>query len=558
MNLQKGDVGEVMQEALNELKNKKNKLTPEEEIEWEFLTALSIDCGSVANRAYKDLAGAVPCVERAIRLLSSYPLEQRYAFEILCYTKLINMYIALEKTELAVRAIEENIKIHEKVREREPQDLGFERIYNNDSRFYYNLYVQMLFLPDLPSEQLEKYFAKFLKLQETIKVRDRSYWDVNEIYYTSKKNFKKALECNDSAISYTPKYFRPTDLVSPYLSRVSLYEQLGDYKNAFYCLMLCDSIRETLHSQEIKQSMNEMRTRFDFDKLTLEKMNSDDSAKDTLIIAVVIILLCVITWGIRQHLMVRRLRKAKDDLLKSNEEVKKQSLKVGESEKMKTAFIDFMCHEIRTPLDAINGFTDLYLTTDMDEMTKAELQKQIQENTNQLTGLLNAILELSVLVSSGETLVSEPTDVYDICLQQMDMLKIRNMNQNVKCIFQGAPCPCTFYSNEFYFSKVISNLLDNAAKFTTKGKIVLNCAPNIEERCMEISVTDTGVGISPDKQKWVFERFTKVDAFVPGAGLGLYLCKLVINKLGGTIEVDSTYKEGCRIVIVLPCQSTLH
>lgn len=217
-----------------------------------------------------------------------------------------------------------------------------------------------------------------------------------------------------------------------------------------------------------------------------------------------------------------------------------------------------MCHEIRTPLDAINGFTDLYLTTDMDEMTKAELQKQIQENTNQLTGLLNAILELSVLVSSGETLVSERTDVYDICLQQMDMLKIRNTNQNVKCIFQGAPCPCTFYSNEFYFSKVISNLLDNAAKFTTKGKIVLNCAPNIEERCMEISVTDTGVGISPDKQKWVFERFTKVDAFVPGAGLGLYLCKLVINKLGGTIEVDSTYKEGCRIVIVLPCQSTLH
>lgn len=256
--------------------------------------------------------------------------------------------------------------------------------------------------------------------------------------------------------------------------------------------------------------------------------------------------------------MLSRLKQVQYKLLKSNEEVTKQSRRAEESEKMKTAFIDSMCHEIRTPLNAINGFTELCFSGGVDDAMRVECQKEIQTNTYRLTGLLDTMLELSKLVSSDEAFPVEETDVYGICMQQVDVLRSRNVKSEVECVFQGTPCPCVFYSNASYFSKVISHLLDNAIKFTEKGTVLLTCTPNMEKRCMEISVSDTGIGISPDKQEWVFERFTKVDAFVPGTGLGLYLCKLIINKLRGNIKVDSTYKTGCKIVIELPCQSPEH
>lgn len=558
LKLEKDDINEILHESLDKLRTRSTKLTKEEQIEWEFLTALSIDYGVVANGAYQELNEAVPYVERAIDLLSTYPLEQRYPFELLCYRKLANLYMTLGNTMKAADTIEKIIDLHKREKEGQKDCFGFERIYYNDDSFYYEEYVRLLCLPNLSSEQLEAYFSEFIRLQKRLNYKDRSYWETLCNYYIYKKDFNKALLYSDSVIMEVHKNSRPMDWVVPYKERYKLYTELGDYKNAFYWQSKCDSIRERTRSEEIRQSMNEIRTRFNLDKLTLEKLESDGNTKLILLIAILVISLCIIAWGINQRLMVRRLRAVQDKLLKSNEEVTKQSLRAEESEKMKTAFIDSMCHEIRTPLNAINGFTGLCFSEGVDEGMRAEFQKQIQENTYRLTGLLDTILELSKLVSSDDILSTEETDIYGICMQQMEVLKLRNTKKEVELIFQGTPCPCTFYSNAIYFSKVISNLLDNAIKFTEKGKVLLSCTPNMEKRCMEIRVEDTGIGISPDKQEWVFERFTKVDAFVPGTGLGLYLCRLIINKLGGNIKIDSSYKSGCRIVIELPCRSLLH
>lgn len=556
--LDTGDINETLHESLKKLRGHQGNLTPEEEIEWEFLTALSIDYGVMVSGAYQELNEAIPYLRRAVELLSAYPLEQRYPFELLCYRKLANIYTALDNSAEAVLIIEKIIELHKREQAGQKFCFGFDRIYYNDDSFYYEEYVRLLSLPELSAEQLENYFEEFMRLHKRLQYKDQSYWQVLTRYYTSRQKLKTALSCNDSVIKCVHQNSRSADCLFPYLNRSDLYKQLGDYKNALYWLAKSDSVREQLHSEEIRQSMNEMRTRFNMDKLVLEKLKSDDQTKMIALIAVLIISLCVIAWGLHQRLMVRRLQAVKDKLLKSNEEVMKQSLRAEESEKMKTAFIDSMCHEIRTPLNAINGFTDLYFSEGVDESTRGEFQMQIQENTYRLTGLLDTMLELSKLVSSDEALPAEPTDVYAICAQQVEALKERNIKKGVECTFRGVPSLCTFYSNSFYFSKVVSHLLDNAIKFTQKGEIILSCLPNVEKRVMEISVTDTGIGISPDKQEWVFERFTKVDAFVPGTGLGLYLCRLIINKLGGTIKIDSTYTSGCRIVIELPCQSSVH
>lgn len=558
LKLEKEDINEILHSSLEKLRAQKNKLTKEEQIEWEFLTALSIDCGAVANGAYQEVAEAIPYVERAIRMLSAYPLEPRYPFELLCYRKLANLYMAQDDYAKAAATIEKIMDIHKQEKEGQKAAFGFDRIYYNDDSFYYEEYARLLYLPDLSPEQLENYFSEFMRLHQRLQYKDRIYWEAVAGYYQYKGKFKTALLYNDSVIAYVHKNSRLTDWVSPYLTRSNLYKLSGDYKNALFWREKCDSIREQLHSEEIRQSMNEIRSRFSLDKLTVEKLESEGNTKMALLLGIIVVSLCVIAWGIHQRLMVRRLKMVQNKLLKSNEEVTKQSRRAEESEKMKTAFIDSMCHEIRTPLNIINGFTELCFSEGVNDEMRAEFQKQIQENTRMLTGLLDTMLELSKLVSSNDTLPSEATDVYGICMQQIEVLKSRSMKPEVECIFQGTPCPGEFYSNASYFSRVISNLLDNAIKFTEKGTVILNCSPNMEKRCMEISVTDTGIGISPDKQEWVFERFTKVDAFVPGTGLGLYLCRVIINKLGGKIKIDSTYKDGCRIIIELPCQSPNH
>lgn len=555
--LERDNINDVLHEALEKLRARNGELSKEEQIEWEFLTALSLDCGAVASGAYQEVEEAVPYVQRAIRLLADYPLEQRYPFELLCYRKLANLYTALDNGKAAAATIEKIMDLHKREVAGQKECFGFERIYYNDDSFYYEEYARLLYLPDLSSDQLEYYFSEFMKLHGRLQYKNRLYWEAVANYYIDKKNFKVALLYNDSVIAYVHEHSRPTDWISPYLTQVDLYSQQGNYEKAFYWLDRCDSIRERLHSEEIKQSMNEMRTRFSLDKLTMEKLESEGDIKMFFLIVIIVFSLGVIAWGIYQRLMVRRLEAVQDKLIKSNEEVKKQSLRAEESEKMKTAFIDSMCHEVRTPLNAINGFTELCFSEGVDDEMRIEFQKQIQDNTYRLTGLLDTMLELSNLISSVEMLSSEETDVYAICMQQLEVLKSRNTNTAVECIFQGTPCPYPFYSNTIYLSKVLSNLLDNAIKFTERGQVLLTCTPNEAKKSIEISVTDTGIGISPDKIEWVFERFTKIDAFIPGTGLGLYLCRLIINRLGGNIRVDSTYQGGCRIVIELPCQSSL-
>lgn len=103
-----------------------------------------------------------------------------------------------------------------------------------------------------------------------------------------------------------------------------------------------------------------------------------------------------------------------------------------------------------------------------------------------------------------------------------------------------------------YLALVLENLLDNAAKFTRQGSIVLSCRKEGDK--LVLDVTDTGSGIPPEKHEEVFERFTKLDTFSKGNGLGLYICRLVIRRLSGEIYIDPGYTGGTRIVIVLPAE----
>mgnify|MGYP002801514307 FL=1 len=230
-------------------------------------------------------------------------------------------------------------------------------------------------------------------------------------------------------------------------------------------------------------------------------------------------------------------------------ELKVLNRKAQESEKMKQAFINSICHEIRTPLNSIVGFSDLIMNEDIDEETRREFPAEIQKSTQLLTGLVNSMLEVANLDVSEDKLPCEPTDIRNICIQEIEKISPK---LGIKYQLDIAEDTLLITTNAAYLTMVIEHLLNNANKFTEKGFITLGYKVNHSNDQICISVADSGCGIPKEKQEEVFNRFSKLDTFVPGNGLGLYLCRLIVKRLDGEIKIDPDYTEGTRVIVNLP------
>ena len=543
---------ETVKHELDRLKTKiHNELSPEERIEWEFLTGLSLDFSSLATEAYDNIGKAIPYVEQALKKLEAYPLEERLHMERICRDELSELYM-LSKDKRAEKQIQQCIDLH---RAWLAMDDRFERPYRDTTGYTMRAYSKMLYLRELISkEKATQYYGKCMELA-------RARGDLAEIYSTSARyyqymeEYERAVAYIDSAVTVYKRNGTKADFASIYAVQSWLYEHLGDYKNALEALRESNTIRHNDRVEEAQNSLAEMQTLFEVGQLELEKSRLANRMKFIALLAGgVLLLLLLVGWSVYQYVMVRRLKQIRRQLTDANQEITRQSRRAMESEKMKTAFINSMCHEIRTPLNAINGFSELLLDDTLDAHTRREFREQIRTNTTALTTLLENMLELSSLVSSEAPLPQTYTDIGLLCAERLEYQKRQSNNPQVEYIFKGGgEGPCIIPTNVFYMTRVIDNLLQNAAKFTAAGSVTLSCEKDDSQRRLRIRVADTGIGIDPDKREWVFERFAKVDPFKPGSGIGLYLCRLIVTRLGGEIRVCPEYRAGCCIDIVLPC-----
>ena len=528
---------ETVTRALEELKGKNyDRLTPEERIEWEFLTGLAI-------------AKAIPYVERALENLRKYPLEERLHLEKICHDELSDLYM-LCKDKRAEEQIGQCIDLHRKWL---AMDDRFERPHRDTTGYMMRAYAKMVYLRDLISrDKLNEYYQKCIGLA-------RARGDMAEIYSTSARyyqctgDYERAVAYIDSTITAYKSKGIKADLAPIYATQSYLYEKMGDYKNALKAVRTTNNIRFNERVEEAQSSLAEMQTLFEVGRLEFEKSRLTGRIRFIALLAGGILVLLLIGWSVYQYVMVRQLKQIRRQLTDANEEITRQSRRAMESEKMKTAFINSMCHEIRTPLNAINGFSDLLLEGDHDHDTRREFREQIWASTTALTTLLENMLELSRLVSSEEPLPLAETDLGLLCAERLQIQRELSQNPSVEYVLKGGGRgTCVIPTNETYMTRVIDNLLQNAAKFTAAGSVTVCCDKDDRTRKLRIRVTDTGIGIAPDKQEWVFDRFTKVDSFKPGSGIGLYLCRLIVTRLGGAIRVCPDYRAGCCIEITLP------
>lgn len=541
---------ETVTRALEELKGKNyDRLTPEERIEWELLTGLAIDFSSVTTEAYDNIAKAIPYVERALENLRKYPLEERLHLEKICHDELSDLYM-LCKDKRAEEQIGQCIDLHRKWL---AMDDRFERPHRDTTGYMMRAYAKMVYLRDLISrDKLNEYYQKCIGLA-------RARGDMAEIYSTSARyyqctgDYERAVAYIDSTITVYKSKGIKADLAPIYATQSYLYEEMGDYKNALKAVRTTNNIRFNERVEEAQSSLAEMQTLFEVGRLEFEKSRLTGRIRFIALLAGGILVLLLVGWSVYQYVMVRQLKQIRRQLTDANEEITRQSRRAMESEKMKTAFINSMCHEIRTPLNAINGFSDLLLEGDHDHNTRREFREQIWASTTALTTLLENMLELSRLVSSEEPLPLAETDLGLLCAERLQIQRELSQNPSVEYILKGGGRgTCVIPTNETYMTRVIDNLLQNAAKFTATGSITVCCEKDDRERRFHILVADTGIGIAPDKQEWVFDRFTKVDSFKPGSGIGLYLCRLIVTRLGGAIRVCPDYRAGCCIEITLP------
>ena len=485
---------ETVTRALEELKGKNyDRLTPEERIEWELLTGLAIDFSSVTTEAYDNIAKAIPYVERALENLRKYPLEERLHLEKICHDELSDLYM-LCKDKRAEEQIGQCIDLHRKWL---AMDDRFERPHRDTTGYMMRAYAKMVYLRDLISrDKLNEYYQKCIGLA-------RARGDMAEIYSTSARyyqctgDYERAVAYIDSTITAYKSKGIKADLAPIYATQSYLYEKMGDYKNALKAVRTTNNIRFNERVEEAQSSLAEMQTLFEVGRLEFEKSRLTGRIRFIALLAGGILVLLLVGWSVYQYVMVRQLKQIRRQLTDANEEITRQSRRAMESEKMKTAFINSMCHEIRTPLNAINGFSDLLLEGDHDHDTRREFREQIWASTTALTTLLENMLELSQLVSSESPLPVAQTDIRLLCAERLELQRQLGDNPAVEYAYEAVEEGIEIPTNAFYLTRVLDNLLHNAAKFTAAGRITLRCRNDESRRTLQISVSDTGIGIRP-------------------------------------------------------------
>ena len=220
---------------------------------------------------------------------------------------------------------------------------------------------------------------------------------------------------------------------------------------------------------------------------------------------------------------------------------------------MKSAFIRNITHEVRTPLNIISGFaqviSDPELVTGPEE--RAHIAEMMQKNTQLITSLIDEMLELSLNENApGSVAKEDSVEVNDLIRDFLQENEYKVNKKTIKLQFESSlEEDFRLQTNEEMLKRVVTLLFDNAVKYTQEGSITVMASADDEQ--VTLAMEDTGTGIPAKEAETIFDRFVKLDTFKEGLGLGLPLCRMIVNRLGGSVNLDTSYKQGARFVVKL-------
>ena len=266
---------------------------------------------------------------------------------------------------------------------------------------------------------------------------------------------------------------------------------------------------------------------------------------------ILIILAAVISFLV---VYILTLRKHNRKLVEANE-------RVSMADAAKTRFVQNMSHEVRTPLNAIVGFSQLLSLPDgtLSAEEKDEFASHIVNNTKMLTMLLDDILNASAM-DGGDYSISYEKGEKDYMAQAAISSSEHRLQPGVQLYYEPEdPHPFSFTTDPRRVQQILINLITNACKHTSEGSIVVSSSLKEHPGYVTYSVTDTGTGVPPQEAEKIFERFTKLNDYVQGTGLGLSICRDIAGRMGGKVLLDTKYEgKGARFVFMVPVGPVKH
>ena len=320
-----------------------------------------------------------------------------------------------------------------------------------------------------------------------------------------------------------------------------IYANAGKWKEAYEAQKQEAAASDSLDNVVLTNSMMRIR-----DELRLYDVERKASKNKMILLTVVTILLALLVALLFYTVMSRR---------RHMKQLKRAYNHALESDKIKTAFIQNISHEVRTPLNIISGFAQVIaepeLVNSIEE--RKDIAAMMQKNTRQITSLIDEMLALAMNEAQESVNKNDHVEINDL---MRDLLQENqgNVNKDTRLDFQTTlPDDFKILTNESLLKSILNALLDNAIKNTTNGQIVIK-ADIDDEQMLTLAVEDTGCGIPAAEAEHIFERFVKLDTFKEGIGLGLPLCRTLADKLGGSVKLDTTYQKGARFIVRLPIE----
>lgn len=358
-------------------------------------------------------------------------------------------------------------------------------------------------------------------------------------------NLDLAIQLYKDLTNFSRNSYIYTDYLRIKKSIAQIYTQLGRDKEACEVYQSINTNRDSINAHAYTAQINLLRTIYQVDRLDMANQKQWNRMLSYLIIGSSLILAMFI-------LFVIHIKKENKRLAASKIKLTQAKSSAENSIRTKSLFLSNMSHEIRTPLNALSGFSAILTDSNIDKEIRQQCNDIIQQNSDLLLKLIDDVVDLSSLERGKMQFSLGTYEAVSLCRNVIDTVeKIKQTAASVT--FQTSLEQLELYTDEARLQQLLINLLINATKFTSEGSITLSL--ELQEDMALFSVTDTGCGIAPEKQSKIFNRFEKLDENAQGSGLGLSICQLIVEHLGGKIWIDTEYKDGCRFLFTHPLHS---
>ena len=317
-----------------------------------------------------------------------------------------------------------------------------------------------------------------------------------------------------------------------------IYEKAGRWKEAYDAMRKSSMANDSVNNVALANSMQGIR-----DQLTINDMENKSARNRLLALSIGIVLLGLLVMAL-VYIVFSRRRHIK--------QLNKAYHKALESEKMKSAFIQNVSHEVRTPLNIISGFSQVIADPELTETVeeRQHMAEMMQKSASQITNLIDEIIGLSLIETTDKINKDDTIQVNSVLRAVINDYQGKVTNETEMKMDSQLHDEFTILTNKNMFARIISALVENAVKYTADGQITLKASSDGQN--LRISVEDTGIGVPAQEAENIFGRFVKLDSFKEGIGLGLPLSRKLAEQLGGTVALDTSYTNGARFIVTLP------